>query len=240
MELDGKPAALITGSAKRLGKAIAINLAQHGFDIILHYRNSEKEAEETARKIRSMGCECETLMGDLEDSKMVKKMIPAALKSFPSLSLLVNNASVFERVSLLQASTDHYDRTMTVNLKAPVLLSRDFARYVGKGHIVNILDTKAMRTHSVYFSYTLSKKALLEFTRMAAVELGPEVRVNAVGPGLILPPEGKDNDYLKRLGQKVPLKRHGEPRDISRAVLFLVENTFITGECIHVDGGEHL
>jgi NAD(P)-dependent dehydrogenase (short-subunit alcohol dehydrogenase family) len=141
---------------------------------------------------------------------------------------------------MMETDSVFFDRHFNANFKAPFFLSRDFARQCDKGHIINILDTKISGILIEYFVYTLTKKALYEFTHMAAKELGPAIRVNGVCPGLILPSAYREKEDFEKMGQRVPLKRTGNTESVVSAIRFLINNTFITGECIFVDGGEHL
>jgi NAD(P)-dependent dehydrogenase (short-subunit alcohol dehydrogenase family) len=233
-------AALVTGAAKRIGRQIALALAGEGFDIALHYNTSPRDAETTAQEIRALGRRCELFAADLGDSAQVQKLVPAVFDKLPGCNLLVNSASIFQGGKITGTEEPLYDRLFDINLKAPFLLSRDFARRCSSGHIVNLLDTKVAKSSSLYFAYTLTKKALAEFTTMAARELAPAIRVNGVCPGLILPPPGQTQEYLRKLAPSVPLQRVGNPEMIASAVLFLVKNDYITGQFIYVDGGWHL
>ncbi len=232
--------ALVTGGAKRIGRAIVLFLADKGYNIALHYRNSEKEAEEVCALVEKRGGRCGLFQCDLGDMKAVSKLIPEVTQTFPDLSLLVNSASIFQRARFMETDPDLFDRYMQVNLKTPFFLSQNFARICKKGLIINILDTKIHKTLIEYFVYTLTKKSLFEFTRMAAKELGPDIRVNGIAPGLILPAAGMSKEVFEKMGERIPLKQTGSPQDIVRAVGFFIENPFVTGEVISVDGGEHL
>jgi NAD(P)-dependent dehydrogenase (short-subunit alcohol dehydrogenase family) len=235
-----KTAALVTGGAKRIGRAIALRLADAGYDIVLHYSTSGKEAERTAGDIRSRGAKCHTLRADLADSGQVMELVSRALELAKGLSLLVNNASIFQRSPIAETEPGLYDSHMAINLRAPFFLLRDFATRCAPGQVINLLDTRIGRDESNYAAYTLSKKSLAELTRMAAREFAPQVRVNAVAPGLILPsPEGS-GDQFERMARNIPLQTTGSPEQIADAVMFLVGSDFITGEVIHIDGGEHL
>ena len=194
---NGK-SALITGGAKRIGKAIAVHLAESGFDIALHYNTSKKEALETAREIKGLGQKCLIFKCDFNKISNTLSLIKEVKKSFPSLNLLINNASIFKEGLLTNTDVNQFENHFNINLKTPFFLSRDFAKLCKRGHIINILDTNITRKHSKYFSYNLSKKMLHEFTKMAAVELAPNIRVNAVAPGPILPPPYKDLKYLQK------------------------------------------
>ncbi len=233
-------AALVTGAAKRIGKGIALALAGDGFDIGLHYGRSKDEAEQVADEIRQMGVECHLLQADLNDMDAVMALVPEMYRLFPHCNVLVNNASIFHRVSFLDTTPEEFDNFFNVHLKGPFFLSQQFASYCPIGNIVNILDTKVTKNIDSFFPYSLSKKALYELTHLSAKALGPEIRVNGVAPGIILPSTESSNEEIARMVQKLPLKRQGEVEDIVSAVRFLVSHPFLTGECIFVDGGEHL
>lgn len=231
-------AALVTGGAKRIGRAISLGLASMGYDIALHY--SATDPADTMAAIKTHGVKCEAFQCDFTDGKAVLQLMARVKESLPGLGLLVNNASIFERSTIRETGAADFDRHLAVNFKAPYFLSRDFQSYFGKGHIINIIDSKVLQNASPYAAYLLSKKALKDFTLMAAKEFAPATRVNAVAPGLILPPAGLDEDYLERRAEGIPLKRTGSPADVFSAVRFLIENNFITGQILYIDGGENL
>jgi pteridine reductase len=235
-----KGTALITGGAKRIGRTIGLALAKEGYAVAIHFQSSRSEAEKLRGEILALGVRCEMFPCDFGAMDEVSTLIERVFAEFPDCNLLINNASLFERAHLMETTPDFFDRLMTVNLKVPFFLSRDFAKRCESGQIINLLDTKIDKELTAYFVYSLTKKALREFTKMAAKELGPRIRVNGIAPGLILPSADSDPESFQRMGDKVPLRRTGSPDDIARAVLFLVQNEFITGECIHVDGGEHI
>lgn len=232
--------AIITGSAKRIGKAIALALARDGYDIVIHYHKSIHEAKEVEHTITKMGQKCQLISCDFSNMKQVSLFIHRAFEFFPDTSVLVNSASIFERGRLMDTDEEMLDRHLNINFKTPFLLTQEFARCATQGHVINILDTKISRTLIEYFAYTLSKKALAEFTKMASKELAPAIRVNGVCPGLILPPPGEDDEYLEKLSQNIPLQRRGNPEQVVSAIQFLLKNPYITGQFIYVDGGEHL
>ncbi|MDP8243773.1 MAG: SDR family oxidoreductase [Candidatus Hinthialibacter antarcticus] len=232
--------ALITGGSRRIGREIALTLARQGWRIALHYNHSCNDAEQLASEIQKNGGECELFCADLSEVKSATALITETFERCPDCNVLINNASIFERAPLLETDEDFFDRHFNINFKTPFFLTRDFARRCKQGSVINLLDTKITQKFSNYFAYTLSKKALFEFTRMAAKELAPAIRVNGVCPGLILPPPGDDEAYIERMQNRVPMKTRGRPQDIASAVLFLLENEFITGDCIFIDGGEHL
>ena len=232
--------ALITGGAQRIGKEIALFLFKKHFKIALHYNKSKEAAEEVAQYINKNGGECFLFPCDLNDLSSTARLIPEVINTFQNCELLINNASIFKRAYLRETDEATFDHQFNVNFKAPFFLSQHFAKQCGKGHIINVLDTKVSRNHTPYFVYSLTKKALLEFTKMAAVELGPEIRVNGICPGLILPSSDSGEEGFKRMAKKIPLKTTGDPKYITSAIEFLLENPFVTGECIFVDGGENL
>ena len=235
-----KGAALVTGGARRIGAAIARALAQNGYDVALHYLTSAESAERTAGKIEEMGRRCRLFRCDLNDHEEATALIPSVREHFSHLNVLVNNASIFEPGALADTGRDLFERHFNINFKAPFFLTQAFAEGCAQGQIINILDTRVSRSDQHHAAYTLSKKALLELTRMAARELGPAIRVNGVSPGMILPPRGEVVDELERRSAALPLKRIGNMANLVAAVLFLLDNPFVTGECIYVDGGEHL
>jgi len=235
-----KGAALVTGGARRIGAAISLALARNGYDVALHHLSSVEEAERVAGEIEGMGRRCRLFRCDLNDHGETANLVARVREHYSGLNVLVNNASIFERGALADTGQDLLERHFNINFKAPFFLSQAFADGCAQGHIINILDTRVSRSDPHHTAYTLSKKALLELTRMAARELGPAIRVNGVSPGMILPPPGGVVDELERRSAGLPLKRIGDTDNLVAAVLFLLDNPFVTGECIHVDGGEHL
>lgn len=235
-----RPALLITGAAKRVGRAVALHFARNGYDIALHYNGSHKEAESTGNEIRAAGVACELLQADLSDSATYSPLVGRAHKLFPRLSVLVNNASVFDPGRFLEGDVALFEQEMRVNATAPIFLTQAFAKQVKRGAVVNMLDTKILSHKHRYFYYLLSKKTLAEFTRMAAVELGPHIRVNAVCPGHILPGGEWGEEYQQRLEPTLPLAKIATLDEVASAVYSLSNTNSLTGQFIFVDGGEHL
>lgn len=233
--------ALVTGAAKRLGRSIVLGLADRGVNVVVHYRSSVREAEETADEVRQRGAEAWALSADLEDFQAASRLVARAadLAGRP-LDILINSASVFEPSRLLEFPPEALERNVRLHGLAPLLLARSMAAQGRGAQIVNVLDTRILEFDRLHAAYHLSKRMLFTLTRMLARELAPTIRVNAVAPGLILPPEGKDASYLERLAEKVPLRAHGHPQDVVRATLFLLDSPFITGQVIYVDGGQHM
>ena len=238
--MANKKAALITGGAKRIGKAIALHLAENGFDIALHYNTSEFDAEEVKKEIKNKGQNCVIFQYNLSNIQNISSLINEVKQSFPSLSLLINNASIFEKRSFIETNLDFFENHFNINFKAPFFLSQNFAKTFKKGHIINLLDTNITRDHTKYFVYNLTKKTLSEFTKIAAAELAPDIRVNAIAPGPTLPPLNKEKEYLEHEQDSVPLKRWGTLSEILQSIDFLTKNEYITGQCLFVDSGNHL
>ena len=237
--LRGKTA-LVTGGAKRLGRAICLALAQDGANIILHYNASIAEAEDTAQDLRKHGGEVSTLSADLSDPEQAKRLFSDALEIAPSVDILINNASIFPADRLDALSLEGLTENLNINAFSPLVLSTAFAKQNRPGTIINLLDARIVDYDKEHVSYHLSKRVLHTLTCMMALEYAPTIRVNALAPGLILPPEGKDEEYLKSLADSNPLNTHGTADQVAEAVLFLLNAEFITGQVIYIDGGRHL
>lgn len=233
-------AALITGGGIRLGRAISLALAERGYDIALHYNSSEKGAEETAREIKSLGVRCETFQADLSVIKKARALIPRVFEVFPECAVLINNASTFENINFTEVTEETFDMDLNINFKAPFFLTQDFSRQSAAELVVNMLDMRVSQIETEHFVYNLSKKALRDFTLMAAKALGPGIRVNGICPGPILPPPEEDEEYLARISKGTPLGKPGNPDYIILALKYILDNPYITGEYLFVDGGQHL
>jgi pteridine reductase len=232
-------AALITGGAVRLGRTLALRLAAEGYDIALHYNTSAKAAEKTKQDVEKCGVRCRLYKADLAKSKQDLSLVAQAKKDFPALNLLINSASIFERSRLMETSEALFDRHMAINFKAPFFLTQAFAKHAKKGQVINILDTYVTKDTESYFAYLLSKKALFHFTRMAARELAPHIRVNAVAPGTTGQSKEVSGAYLKAKQQRLPMQQLVTFEEITDAVLLLAGST-LTGQCIFADSGEQL
>ena len=243
MKLPGK-VAIVTGGAVRLGKAIALALADAGVNIGLHYGRSAQAAQETVEAIVSLGVGGCAIQADLgEPAHAARRIVERTIARFGHVDILVNSAAIFADGTLLTTTEDEWDRQFAVNLKAPFFLSQTFAfrrRHGERGHIINIADWRANRPGPDHLAYTLTKSGLVTLTKSLAQELAPDVQVNAIAPGAILPPPGKEQSDLDRLAQQIPLRRAGSPADVTEAVRFLLGSDFITGETLCVSGGEHL
>ena len=236
--LQRRGTALITGGAKRIGEALCLELAEQGYHIALHYHASQKEAHHLATRIRKKNVSCQIYASDLTKEKNFLQLIQKIHKASPDLNLLVNNASVFRQANFLEETLNNFDQHFSIHLKTPFFLSQQFAKICRRGHIINILDTSIVRYKTDYFAYLLSKKSLLDLTKMAAVALAPHIRVNGIAPGSILPPTGQHKKYP--LGQNTPLKYPGSLLHIQQALRFLLTDNYVTGQIIFVDGGRNL
>ncbi len=239
MSLKGKTA-FITGAAKRLGRAVALALAGQGCNVVVHFNRSGRDAEALCDEIRQAGVSVWPVQCDFAKPAEVETLFPTALAQAGAIDILINNASVFHEDTLQQASGQSIGDNLQIHAVAPLVLARALARQERPGHIINMLDTRVTVYDRLHVSYHISKRVLLSLTRMLALELAPGIAVNAVAPGLILPPEGKDESYLESLASSNPLHRHGDPSDVVEAILFLLRSRFITGQVIYVDGGYHM
>lgn len=240
MSLFGKTI-LITGAARRLGKAMAVDCASNGADVVLHYNTSEREVIDTAEEIHTRGRKCWMIQADLSNSNSVLNLIDSAF-SFADVSALINNASIFKPLSFEATSLSDWEEHFSINLTAPFLLTQFFAKnYQGEfpGRVVNLVDWRALRPGRDHFPYTISKAGLVALTRATALNLAPRIIVNAVALGAILPPENEpENDYILK---NVPMHRWAEMEEFLKIINFLLEGpAYTTGEVIHLDGGRHL
>jgi pteridine reductase len=243
MMIEGR-AALVTGASRRLGRAIAEGLAVRGARIAVHYGRSAADAASVVARIRAEGGEAEAFGADLSDGAAIERLAGAVSERFGPVDILVNNAAVFYRTPLPTLSKREWDETMGVNLRAPFLLSLRLGREMqarGVGKIVNIGDGGVSRPYRDYLPYGVSKAGLMALTEGLAKALAPEVQVNCVAPGPILPAAGATAEEQASILRRTPLGRFGSPQDIVAAVLFLVEGgDFVTGTTVVVDGGRAL
>ncbi len=233
--------ALVTGAAQRLGRAVALDLARHGWGVVVHYRHSAKEAEAVAAEARAAGARAALVGGDLGDPARRAALIGESMRaSQASLSALVNCAAIFEHDTIDTLSEAVLQRHISVNTLTPALLAREFAEALDesqRGAVVNFLDFKLASPYPDHFSYTLSKYALSGATDLLARALAPRVRVNAVAPGYVLPAPGQSETDYKRLHDDTPLNRGPTPDDVAHAVRFLIDNEAVTGQTLYIDGG---
>ena len=233
-------AALITGAGRRIGAAIARALAREGYAIVLHVHRSRSEAEDVAAEIVAAGGRASIVIGDLADGAALAGLVPAAA-AFGPLTLLVNNASLFEEDDIATLDRAAFERTMAVNLTAPLFLAQAFAAQAPPGgSIVNVVDQRVLKPTPRFFSYTLSKSALASATLTLAQALAPKVRVNAVAPGPTLPSPRQSAEQFAAQTASVPLGRGPAPEDIAAAVVYLAGAASVTGTVLAVDGGQHI
>ena len=231
--------AVVTGGAHRLGKSISLCLAEMGYSIVLHYGSSAEQATQTKVEIEEKDVQCQLISLDLKQPNCGPALFDQ-IDPKMEVEVLVNSASIFQPSDFGNTSEELLDLHYQINLRSPYSLLKTFVNRYKSGHIINILDTKIVQHHTHHLDYLLSKKSLRDLTLIAARECGPGFRVNGIAPGLILPPEGADQSYLEKKAKKIPLQQTGNPRDIQRAIHYLIKNPFITGQILYIDGGEHL
>ena len=236
--------ALITGAAKRIGREIALNLAKMGYDIVISYNESQAEAKKLSAEIaKKFAVKCEIFKCDLKDQNQTKKLAQFVKKNFSNWNLLINNASIFNKSKFLTAPDSELFDNLNVHFISPLILAKEFAKSPAKNaQIINIIDKNITRYDTSYFYYLLSKKSLAELTKMLAVEIAPQVRVNGIGPGYILDPIDQKTlpQQMQEIVKKIPLKTKGEVENIWQAVEFLLKNKFVTGQILFIDGGASL
>lgn len=232
--------ALVTGGGVRIGAAICRTLAAEGADVAVHYRKSAADADRLSMELRRMGVRAWHIKADLASEDACSKLVDEAIAVAGRLDILVNSAAVFNKDGLKSVTAEKLMHELRPNLFAPLFLIKSFANRCKRGSIVNLLDRRVAGNDTSCVPYLLSKKALADLTKMAALDLAPGFRVNAVAPGPILPPPGEGKQYLKEKGGKVPLETSFAPEDIAAAVVFLLLHEKITGQVIYVDGGQHL
>ncbi len=232
-------AALVTGGSDRIGKAIALQLANLGYHIILHYNRSVDKANSTKKEIEELGVQCQLLPINFKEDAIDVQVLNQIDPNF-DLQILVNNASDFTPSDFNTPTDDWLHHHFNITFKSAYTLTKAFAQTKKGGLIINLLDTKAEDNDTIHLDYILSKKLLKEFTKIAAYELAPHFRVNAIGPGLILPPPDQNMDYLRAKAKTIPLQTIGNLKQIQNTVKLFVENAFLTGQIIYVDGGENL
>ncbi|WP_372841177.1 SDR family oxidoreductase [Phaeovulum sp.] len=247
-----KQAALVTGGARRLGRAMAEYLAGRGYAVAIHYHTSGSEAESLAADLRAKGCNAVALGADLLDEAATADLLPRAAKALgTSLTLLVNNASIFEYDTIRTATRTSWDRHIGSNLRAPFLLTQTFAAQAPKAdrsgaeprpraQIVNMLDQRVLKLTPEFASYTVAKMGLWALTRTAAQALAPDIRVNAIGPGPTMQGARQSDSHFARQRAATPLQRGAGPEDICAALGYLLDAPAVTGQLICVDGGQHL
>jgi glucose 1-dehydrogenase len=242
MDLEGR-VAVVTGAAVRVGRAIALGLAGAGADVFVHYGRSQAAAEETAAEIEGHGVRAAVGSVDLSSPENAAQVIGLAEASLGPVSLLVNSASRFPEDTIRDVEPDAWQRAIDLTLSSPVFTTQAFAQRLTAGldgAVVNVTDVRTTEPYRKHFSYIVAKGGIDTFTRAAALSLAPQIRVNAVALGVILPPPTPDAAFEERLAAGLPLAKIGGTKPVVDTVLFLMRNDFVTGEIVRVDGGGHL
>ncbi|MEO1493777.1 MAG: SDR family oxidoreductase [Pseudomonadota bacterium] len=251
--MTDRPRALITGSAIRVGRAMALDLAGSGWDVAIHYRGSSDEAEATAADARALGAAAATVQADLLLEAEVAAVVPSAVDALGGpLSLLINNASLFENDEIGTITRQSWDRSIESNLRAPVHLTQAFAEQapeaeldtrgepIAQSVVINLIDQRVLKPTPMFASYFAAKSGLHAFTRAAAQALAPEIRVAAIGPGPTLPAIRQSDEHFARQRAACILRRGSDPDDIVHAMRFIIGNKAFTGQMLAIDGGQHL
>ncbi|MEO2054986.1 MAG: SDR family oxidoreductase [Nitrospira sp.] len=239
MKLEGK-AVLITGAARRIGKAIALSVAGKGAKVAIHYNQSRDEARQLVEKIAEKGGEAFAVQGDIREVADCERIVRECCERFGGIDVLINNASVFFKTPLFQVNEQDWDTTFDANLKGGFFCAQAAAREMqkGGGKIINIADWSGLRPYKNYIPYCISKAGVIAMTKGLARTLAPKIEVNAIAPGPVLAADDFDDNDKETIIRHTPLGRFGAPEDIVNAVLFLLEGTnFMTGSTIIIDGG---
>jgi NAD(P)-dependent dehydrogenase (short-subunit alcohol dehydrogenase family) len=237
------PVALITGAARRIGRALAVDLVQHGWSVGLHCNRSMGEAEELAGELRAKGGKAAVLRGDLADLAAVERLVPQCASALGTPTCLINNASMFTYDDVATLDSGVWETQLAVNLKAPVFLAKAFAAALpaeAEGNVVNIIDQRVWKPTPRFFSYAVSKAGLWSATRTLAQALAPRVRVNAIAPGPVLKNAHQSDEEFRRQCEATILRRGTTPGEIACAVRFILDAPAMTGQMIALDGGQHL
>jgi NAD(P)-dependent dehydrogenase (short-subunit alcohol dehydrogenase family) len=234
---------LITGAAKRIGRQMALDMADDGWDVAVHCHQSESEAQEVAGLIRAKGQRAVVVQGDLAHAVIAEKLIAQSVAGIGPLTALINNASIFETDIVGKITSESWQSHQDINLRAPVMLAQAFARQLPKGahgNIINIIDQRVWKLNPRFFSYTMSKSGLWTATRTLAQALAPHIRVNAIGPGPALPSARMDLEEFAKQESLTLLGIGTSPTEISQAAKFILSQPALTGQMIALDGGQHL
>ena len=235
-----KGTALITGGAVRLGKVFSETLADAGYKLAIHYNTSSEQAAITAEEIKKKGVDVQTFQFDFSQKNDVSILIKNVREQFPDLNVLINSASAYDQANMMETSELILERQFKINFLTPYLLTQAFVQQCKSGDVINIIDNKIAFNQYQYSAYVLSKKSLAEFTRLSAVELAPDIRVNGIAPGVILPASVRSQEYIDWRVNGIPLKQQGQTKNITQALQYFLTNKFVCGQILYVDGGESL
>ncbi len=241
MLLTGR-VALVTGGVHRVGRALALALAGRGARVAVHYHSAEQEVATTLEQLRSTGVDAYAFPADLSDPATPDALVANVVRHFGALDVLVNSAAIMLRTPIGDVTVSEWDAMFALNLRAPFFLSQSARPYLAqtRGTIVNIADLAAFETWPAYVPHGITKAGVVQMTRALAHAFAPDIRVNAVAPGAVLLPHGWDDQAARHLVDTTPLGRLGTPDDVARAVMYLIEADYVTGETIIVDGGRHV
>ena len=234
--------ALVTGGATRIGAALTSHLAQCGWEVIIHYNSSAKEAQLLSESLQAVykGKQFPLIKYDLFNWKQIDGFWDDVVRQFGTPDLLINNASLFEPGSISDTSPELMESMLHINFMAPFYMAQAFSRTATAGGVINLLDTAVTRNRTTHAAYLLAKKNLGEFTKMAALEWAPTIRVNAIAPGAVLPPPDKNMDYLKTVAASSPLQQIVDVKSILSALDYILGNKNVTGDILFCDSGQHL
>lgn len=239
MDLNGKTA-LITGASRRIGKAMALALADRGADVVVHVRESVDDGRKLVEDIREKGRHCELAVHDLAKSEKTSRWFADIAERSGGIDILVNAASGYQEDTYSNIRHQIFHETMAVSVLSPLAMANVMAQRKAKAVIVNLLDARLFDRNPNHASYHMAKRSLHTVMQDLAVDYAPHIRINAVAPGIILPPEGKDKQWLHKLSHSNPLQSYGTTDDVVQALLYLIQAPFVTGQLIFVDGGRHL
>lgn len=241
MDLRGR-VALVTGGARRVGRALALALGKRGATVAVHYGSSASEAGEVARDIAKLGSRAATFGADLTRPDAPERLVADVVRTLGALDVLVNSAAIMARTPFGEVSVEQWDRIFALNLRAPFFLAQAAAPHLRKtqGTMINIADLAAYETWPGYIPHGLTKSGIVHMTRSLARILAPDVRVNAIAPGTVLLPDDWRQADEERLNRTTPLGRQGSPEDVAAAMLYLIDADYVTGETLIVDGGRHV
>ena len=237
--MKNENAILITGAARRVGRAMALYLAERGYDIAIHYHTSEEDAQSLKAEIEALDRAAVLIQADLLQPDC-DAIIGQAKEALPHLNGLIHNASVFEETAFAQTTEAEYTRDMDLHVKTPYFLSQAYARHIGTGSLIAMLDTSIRKESKIYFPYMLAKKSLSALMRQLAKELAPDIRVNCIAPGITPFSDELPNETIARKIDKLPLQRVASPEEIAHAATYLLEAPYLTGHTLYIDGGEQL